>query len=99
MDLDYISTRRLSRFYGKLKDWLSLNYSTKAELSEATQDMRGATEQFAGAHGLVPTPASDDRTKFLKGDGSWADVDTTRECTDIEMNDWLNDVDQEVNNG
>lgn len=72
MDLDYISTRRLSRFYDKLKDWLSLNYSTKVELAEATQDMRGATEQFAGAHGLVPTPAAADRNKFLKGDGTWA---------------------------
>lgn len=72
MDLDYISTRRLSRFYDNLKDWLSLNYSTKVELAEATQDMRGATEQFAGAHGLVPTPAAADRNKFLKGDGTWA---------------------------
>lgn len=74
MDLDYISTRRLSRFYDKLKDWLSLNYSTKVELAEATQDMRGATEQFAGAHGLVPTPEAADRNKFLKGDATWAEL-------------------------
>ena len=74
MDLDYISTRRLSRFYDNLKDWLSLNYSTKVELAEATQDMRGATEQFAGAHGLVPTPAAADRNKFLKGDATWAEL-------------------------
>lgn len=82
MDLDYISTRRLSRFYDKLKDWLSLNYSTKVELAEATQDMRGATEQFAGAHGLVPTPAAADRNKFLKGDATWAELPVATTSTD-----------------
>lgn len=81
MDLDYISTRRLSRFYDKLKDWLSLNYSTKVELAEATQDMRGATEQFAGAHGLVPTPDAADRNKFLKGDATWAAVPDVQAST------------------
>lgn len=82
MDLDYISTRRLSRFYNKLKDWLSLNYSTKVELAEATKDMRGATEQFAGAHGLVPTPAAADRNKFLKGDATWAELPVATASTD-----------------
>ncbi len=82
MDLDYISTRRLSRFYDKLKDWLSLNYSTKVELAEATQDMRGATEQFAGAHGLVPTPAAADRNKFLKGEATWAELPVATASTD-----------------
>lgn len=27
-----------------------------------------------GMHGLVPAPAATDNTKFLKGDGTWADV-------------------------
>jgi len=35
-------------------------------------DMVGATSGAAGAHGLVPAPASADREKFLKGDGTWA---------------------------
>lgn len=37
-------------------------------------DFTGATSSTAGAHGLVPAPAVADRVKFLKGDGSWADV-------------------------
>lgn len=35
-------------------------------------DMTGASSGAAGAHGLVPAPASADREKFLKGDGTWA---------------------------
>ena len=37
-------------------------------------DFTGATSSAAGAHGLVPAPAVADRTKFLKGDGSWDTV-------------------------
>lgn len=38
--------------------------------------MRGATSGHAGYRGLVPTPASADRDKFLKGDGTWGAVTT-----------------------
>ena len=31
----------------------------------------GATASAAGSKGLVPTPATGDNTKFLKGDGTW----------------------------
>lgn len=37
-------------------------------------DFTGATSEAAGVHGLVPAPAIADREKFLKGDGTWADV-------------------------
>lgn len=40
--------------------------------------MSGATSGHAGYMGLAPTPASADRTKFLRGDGTWATpTDTT----------------------
>lgn len=32
----------------------------------------GATANFAGTSGLVPSPAGGDNTKFLRGDGTWA---------------------------
>lgn len=35
-------------------------------------DFTGATSSVAGAHGLVPAPATTDADKFLKGDGTWA---------------------------
>lgn len=38
--------------------------------------MSGATSGHAGYMGLVPTPASADRDKFLKGDGTWGAVTT-----------------------
>ena len=34
-------------------------------------DMRGATADAAGAHGLVPAPAAGAQTKYLRGDGTW----------------------------
>ena len=46
---------------------------TATKKSVAT--MTGATLSAAGAKGLVPAPASGDRTKFLRGDGTWAAVD------------------------
>ena len=36
--------------------------------------MTGADGTNAGTSGLTPQPAATDNTKFLKGDGTWADV-------------------------
>ena len=37
-------------------------------------DFTGATDTTDGTHGLVPAPVAGDNTKFLKGDGTWAEV-------------------------
>ena len=37
-------------------------------------DMVGATSGASGKNGLVPQPTTTDRTKFLKGNGQWADT-------------------------
>lgn len=39
------------------------------------KDMVGATASGAGAAGLVPAPAAEKRTAFLRGDGTWQDID------------------------
>ena len=62
-------------------------------------DFIGATEAEDGVRGVVPAPQAGDQNKFLCGNGSWADVENTRECTVNEMNGWLDEVDQEANNG
>lgn len=62
-------------------------------------DFIGATETEDGVRGVVPAPQAGDQNKFLCGNGSWADVENTRECTVNEMNDWLDEADQEANNG
>lgn len=38
--------------------------------------MSGATAEAAGKAGLVPAPQAGDQNKFLRGDGSWAEVPT-----------------------
>jgi hypothetical protein len=37
----------------------------------------GASSSNDGSSGLVPKPLKADRTKFLKGDGTWATVSTS----------------------
>ena len=56
-------------------------------------DFIGATGTENGKPGTVPAPAVSEREYFLKGDGTWANADNTRECTAAEMNAWLDEVD------
>lgn len=37
-------------------------------------DFTGATASTAGEHGLVPAPKAGEQNKYLKGDGTWAEV-------------------------
>ena len=45
-------------------------------------DMVGATSGVSGKNGLVPAPTTADRTKFLKGDGTWDNDSYTLDSTD-----------------
>ena len=48
------------------------------EMGEVLSDpMTGATADVAGASGMVPEPAAGDQHKFLRGDGTWADLSET----------------------
>jgi len=40
------------------------------------KSMTGATSSANGTSGLVPGPSAGDQDKFLKGDGTWADIIT-----------------------
>lgn len=42
---------------------------------DKVKNMVGATASGAGAAGLVPAPAAEKRTAFLRGDGTWQDID------------------------
>lgn len=59
--------------------WIEL--ATTAEIAtavtELSADVTGATSLADGAHGLVPKPFVADKDKFLKGDGTWANIATT----------------------
>lgn len=45
-----------------------------AYLFERTEDMQGATASTDGTAGIVPAPEAGDDEKFLRGDGTWAEV-------------------------
>ena len=47
---------------------------TNLQLSRLTNDVVGATSNLDGSSGIVPKPMIADKDKFLKGDGTWADV-------------------------
>lgn len=47
--------------------------------------MTGATAQANGAKGLVPAPMIAERTKFLRGDGTWAEAGGTSDLNAIEV--------------
>lgn len=60
-------------------DWLQ-NDETQADYiknkPEGLSEMVGATETVDGSGGTVPAPKSTDSTKFLRGDGTWAEFDS-----------------------
>lgn len=47
------------------------------------ETMTGATAQASGEGGLVPQPASSDKDKFLKGDGTWANASNVAALNDL----------------
>ena len=66
-------------------------WSYEDEMLEATytakvNTMIGASSSAAGSKGSVPAPAAGDEGKFLKGDGTWGEVDIptiTSSTTDL----------------
>ena len=49
--------------------------------------------EFDGVQpGTVPAALDGDSGKFLRGDGTWAEVENTRECSAAEMDEWLAEV-------
>ena len=49
----------------------------------------GATAAENGAAGLVPAPTVSDRTKYLRGDGTWSEVEGTLSAEDRAIIDGL----------
>lgn len=52
-------------------NWVAMTLPEAVEVSE----MSGATAETAGSAGLVPAPEAGDQNKFLRGDGTWANVE------------------------
>ena len=62
--------------------------------------MIGATENSDGKAGLVPVPLSNDKDKFLKGDGTWASVNVETATEEIlnQANKYTNEKIDDLNN-
>jgi len=45
--------------------------NASADVTLTVPEMTGATASTAGSSGIVPSPAAEDKDKFLKGDGTW----------------------------
>lgn len=75
-------------------DWAQTDQSATDFIKNKPGAFAGATAQTAGKMGFVPAPGAGSQEMFLRGDGSWANVDNTRECTAQEMDDWIDEVEQ-----
>lgn len=53
-----------------LGKWIPMDITTLVTTSEMT----GATANHAGVAGSVPAPQAGDQEKFLRGDGTWAEI-------------------------
>ena len=57
----------------KLGNGLSFDQNDAIQVNQMT----GADGSTAGTAGIVPAPTATDNTKFLRGDGSWAEIETS----------------------
>ena len=80
-------------------DWEQSDDEAVDFIKHKPGNFQGATANDNGTSGFVPAPTTADKDKFLCGNGQWSEVDNTRECTILEMDGWLDAVDNEVNNG
>lgn len=55
-------------------------------------DFVGATNSSSGKSGIVPAPASNDRTMFLRGDGKWATLTPTFDNEGNRISDYVRSV-------
>lgn len=73
----------------KLTAGSNIQISTDGKTISATDttysDFGGATSSVAGTAGLVPAPTTSDPDKYLKGDGTWANLPG---ANNISSNDW-----------
>ena len=79
-------------------DWTQSNDESADFIKHKPGNFQGATANDNGTSGFVPAPTTADKDKFLCGNGQWSEVDNTRECSSLEMDGWLDAVDNEGNN-
>lgn len=70
-----VSTNSLLIYDGAQEKWVNKPFSEIFnEITGSLVEMTGATATADGAGGIVPKPLAGDQNKFLRGDGTWAEV-------------------------
>lgn len=68
---------------------LHSHWVDKADAIHTHAAMQGATYEANGEAGIVPAPATNDRFKFLRGDGTWHYVSDGNEIGNLNVEDIL----------
>lgn len=63
-------------------------YKEQAQAIAQLDDFTGATATTNGLRGLVPAPIAGNQDKYLKGDGTWGELQTGLDITHISKADW-----------
>ena len=70
-----ISPNSILMFDGTTQKWINRPFSEVFnDITGSFAEMVGATANANGAAGIVPQPLAGDQIKFLRGDGTWAEV-------------------------
>ena len=81
IDNETLADRQILVYNDTSEQWENTSLSTI--INTAVGVMTGASAAAAGESGLVPAPAKGDQDKFLRGDGTWANVNIPTFSTDI----------------
>ena len=70
-----ISPNSILVFDGEEQKWVNKPFSEVFnDITGSLVEMVGATASVDGVAGIVPAPLAGEQNKFLRGDGTWADV-------------------------
>lgn len=58
-----------------------------ADNNTTYSNMTGASASAAGKSGLVPAPAAGAQSKYLRGDGTWAEIPAAEAATEADIDD------------
>lgn len=67
----------------------TVDYEAKLKALSEVRDYYGATEEFNGIHGLVPAAKAGENEFFLRGDGTWAEIEIPDSKTRYEAGDGI----------
>ncbi len=94
-----ISPNSILVFDGEEQKWVNKPFSEVFnDITGSLIEMVGATAVLDGTAGIVPAPLAGDQNKFLRGDGTWAEVSGLTPVQAQELAQLRTDVDTIIGN-